>query len=248
MALIEKLLHGVVTFDANGKPTLRPVAATAVKSTDGKTLQQHIDDTSIHTSAADLGITMDTKLATAVGLLKDGADGSSLAEKYDNLKKLGLALDATDNMLTQFLEGEPDGGDIDRLKELLAEIAANRDSIDTLTSGKVNVSDIINDLVTGGTAKPLSAEQGKVLKGLIDTLRTEMDDAIAALHTHANLAVLDKIAASSVVDKGLTYNGNELNLAWRMEMTIAEAEALTGRPAGLHPMGEIFLIDNPVQP
>ena len=35
-------------------------------------------------------------------------------------------------------------------------------------SGKVNVSDIVNDLVSADTNKPLSANQGKVLKGLVD--------------------------------------------------------------------------------
>ena len=34
---------------------------------------------------------------------------------------------------------------------------------------KVSVTDIVDDLTTGGTTAPLSAEQGKVLKGLVDS-------------------------------------------------------------------------------
>jgi len=35
-------------------------------------------------------------------------------------------------------------------------------------AAKVNISSIVNDLVTGGTTVPLSAEQGKILKQQVD--------------------------------------------------------------------------------
>lgn len=47
----------------------------------------------------------------------------------------------------------------------------NTEAADILRDG-----DIINDLVTGGTDKVLSAQQGVVLKGFIDDLQTELDD------------------------------------------------------------------------
>jgi len=40
---------------------------------------------------------------------------------------------------------------------------------------KVNIADIIDDLTTGGSDKPLSAEQGKVLKGLIDGMSSGLE-------------------------------------------------------------------------
>jgi hypothetical protein len=40
-------------------------------------------------------------------------------------------------------------------------------------------SDIIDDLTTGGTDKVLSAQQGVVIKGLIDNLQSEVDDTQA---------------------------------------------------------------------
>lgn len=51
------------------------------------------------------------------------------------------------------------------------DIIDNTESLDILRT-----SDIINDLVTGGTSDVLSAQQGVVLKGLIDGLQTELDD------------------------------------------------------------------------
>ena len=42
--------------------------------------------------------------------------------------------------------------------------------VDDADALKVNISDIVNDLTTGGTSKVLSAEQGKQLKTLIDNV------------------------------------------------------------------------------
>ncbi len=39
----------------------------------------------------------------------------------------------------------------------------------TVAANLVEDKDIVNDLTTGGTNKVLSAEQGKVLKGLVDS-------------------------------------------------------------------------------
>lgn len=39
----------------------------------------------------------------------------------------------------------------------------------TVAANLVEDKDIVNDLITGGTNKVLSAEQGKALKGLIDS-------------------------------------------------------------------------------
>lgn len=61
----------------------------------------------------------------------------------------------------------------DQLSEVIAMIEANEGTIESLTSGKVNVVDIINDLTTNVSDKPLSAAQGVVLKSLINELDTE---------------------------------------------------------------------------
>ena len=66
-----------------------------------------------------------------------------------------------------------DSGDInlDQLSEIVAYIKNNKDLIDQITTNKVNVSDIINDLIhSQETKKPLSAAMGYTLKELIDEL------------------------------------------------------------------------------
>ena len=59
---------------------------------------------------------------------------------------------------------------LDQLAELVAYIKANRSLIEQVTTNKVSVSDIINNLTTNVSNKPLSAAQGVALKALIDAI------------------------------------------------------------------------------
>ena len=52
-------------------------------------------------------------------------------------------------------------------------------NLEFIMGGEINVSDIINNLTTDVSNKPLSAAQGVVLKGLIDTLDSDKLDASA---------------------------------------------------------------------
>lgn len=61
--------------------------------------------------------------------------------------------------------------DLDQLSELVDYIKSNRSLIEQVTTNKVNVSDIIDNLATNVSNKPLSAKQGSVLKGLIDAIK-----------------------------------------------------------------------------
>jgi hypothetical protein len=60
--------------------------------------------------------------------------------------------------------------DLDQFSELVAFIKSNKSLIDNITTNKVNVADIVNNLTTDVSTKPLSAKQGVALKALIDAL------------------------------------------------------------------------------
>lgn len=60
--------------------------------------------------------------------------------------------------------------DLDQLAELVAYIKSNRSLIEEITTSKVNVKDIIDNLTTNVNNKPLSAAQGVMLKALIDAI------------------------------------------------------------------------------
>lgn len=72
----------------------------------------------------------------------------------------------------------------DQLSELIALIQDNATDIEAITSGKVNVSDIINNLTTNVANKPLSAAQGVAIKSLIDDLQTAVDEKADLIHIH----------------------------------------------------------------
>lgn len=65
------------------------------------------------------------------------------------------------------------------MAEIVAYIKNNKTLIDNVTTSKVNVADIINNLTTNVSNKPLSAAQGVVLKALIDALENDKLDASA---------------------------------------------------------------------
>ena len=80
--------------------------------------------------------------------------------------------------LTTRLNALADSDDttLDQMSEIVAYIKSNKNLIDNITTNKVNVSDIINNLTTNVTNKPLSAAQGVAIKGLIDNLNTNKLD------------------------------------------------------------------------
>lgn len=82
-----------------------------------------------------------------------------------NISALKTRLDALANS---------DDTTLDQMAEVVAYIKNNKSLIDGITTSKVSVSDIVNNLTSTATNKPLSANQGKVLKDAIDTLNTNL--------------------------------------------------------------------------
>lgn len=65
---------------------------------------------------------------------------------------------------------DSDDTTLDQLSEIVAYIKSNRDLISSITTSKVNVADIVDNLTTNASNKPLSAAQGVALKALIDAI------------------------------------------------------------------------------
>lgn len=59
---------------------------------------------------------------------------------------------------------------LDQMSEVVAYIKSNKSLIEAITTSKVNVTDIIDNLTTNVSNKPLSAKQGVALKALIDNI------------------------------------------------------------------------------
>lgn len=88
---------------------------------------------------------------------------------------LRIALQELANRVNAALDS--DDITLDQMSEVVAYIKSNKTLIDAITTNKVSVSDIANDLVTNVADKPLSAAQGVALKGLIEELRALIPEA-----------------------------------------------------------------------
>lgn len=92
---------------------------------------------------------------------------------------------------------DSDDTTLDQMSEIVAYIKANKSLIESITTDKISVSDIIDNLETNLTTKPLSAAQGVVLKSLIDTLNGVINEltpsAIGALSKNQGAANVGKV-------------------------------------------------------
>lgn len=113
-----------------------------------------------------------------------------------------------------------------------------------IIQGKVNKTDIKDNLISTDTDKPLSANQGKVLKGLVDTkANTSTVNALQTSLTNSINAVADDVSnvetslnnkVDKVTGKGLSAN----------DYTTAEKNKLNGIETGANKT----VIDNALNP
>ena len=105
-----------------------------------------------------------------------GADPSGTAVAQVAAHNTGEAAHSDIRLLIQGLTdrinalADSDDTTLDQLSEIVAYIKSNRDLISSITTSKVSVTDIVDDLVTNVADKPLSAAQGVALKALIDAI------------------------------------------------------------------------------
>ena len=112
-----------------------------------------------------------TPTYTDVGADKSGTASSVVSThntKTDAHNDIRLLITALTTRLDALANSDDDT--IDQMAEVVAYIKANRDLIEQVTNGKVSVTDIVNNLTTNVSNKPLSAAQGVALKALIDAI------------------------------------------------------------------------------
>ena len=105
-----------------------------------------------------------------------GADPSGTAASQVAAHNTGTDTHSDIRLLIQGLTdrlnalADSDDTTLDQLSEVVAYIKSNRELISAITTDKVSVADIVNNLTTNVTNKPLSAAQGVALKALIDAI------------------------------------------------------------------------------
>jgi predicted DNA-binding ArsR family transcriptional regulator len=117
---------------------------------------------------------------------------------------------------------DSDDTTLDQMSEIVEYIKNNKTLIENVTTNKVNVSDIINNLTTNVTNKPLSAAQGVALKALIDALDTDKLD-VSSLTSAINTALAQAKASGEFDGKDGT-NGVSATHSWNgTTLTITSA-------------------------
>lgn len=152
------------TYTANEVGALPSSYTPPVTSVNGKT-------GAVALSAQDVGARPDTWTPSASDVGADAAGTASGAVAAHNTSGAAHAdLRALIEGLTSRLNALADSDDttLDQLSEIVAYIKSNRTLIDAVTTGKVSVSDIVDNLTTNASGKVLSAAQGVALKAMID--------------------------------------------------------------------------------
>ena len=168
-----------------------------VKSVNGKT-------GAVSLSAEDVGARPATwtPTYTDVGADKSGTAGTAVyahntqTEAHSDIRLLISELSARLDALAN-----SDDDTLDQMAEVVAYIKDNRGLIEQITTGKVSVADIVNNLTTNVTNKPLSAAQGVALKALIDeiTVPTKLSE-LTADATHRLVTDAEKTAWNAKSD------------------------------------------------
>ena len=139
-----------------------------------------------------------------VGADKAGTASSTVSshntntEAHNDIRTLISNLTTRLNTLANSTDTE-----LDQMAELVEYIKDNRELIEGVTTNKVNVSDIVNNLTTNVTNQPLSAAQGVAIKALIDALQTAVNGKSNSGHTHD-----DRYYTESEVDTKLSGKAN----------------------------------------
>lgn len=136
--------------------------------------QAKLDEAKLYTD------TMTSGMATTTVVDNKVSAHNSSSEAHTDIRDLISELSTKVN---NFLD--VDDATTDQLSEVLTLINNNKGTLDSITSSKVNVSDIVDNLTTANANKVLSANQGVALKSLIDALQEAVDGKAAGVHTHA---------------------------------------------------------------
>lgn len=128
----------------------------------------------VQLTASDVKARSDSWIPTAEQVGADAKGTANTAVSTHNTatdahNDMRLELKDINDRLNAFFDS--DDKTLDELSEIVAYITSNKALIDSITTSKISVEDIINNLTTNVANKPLSAAQGVALKALIDAIK-----------------------------------------------------------------------------
>lgn len=140
------------------------------------------------------------------------------ADVRETLQKAGQVTQDISNIENSIAElatrinsfADSDDTTLDQFSEIVAYIKNNKTLIDGITTKKVSVTDIVDNLTSSAINKPLSAKQGKILKDLIDSIVVPTNisafiNDIGYLTQHQDISGKANIADLSIVATSGNY-------------------------------------------
>lgn len=124
----------------------------------------------------------DTKISNMVGSTSVSSQIGSHNTSTSAHSDIRILISDLTTKLNNFLD--VDDTTTDQLSEVITLINNNKGTLESLTTTKINVSDIVDNLTTSSTSKVLSAKQGVAIKALIDALQVEVDEHEADTTAH----------------------------------------------------------------
>lgn len=201
-------LGNVDNTSDNAKPVSTAQAeAIADAKAAGTTAQSNLT-THINNKSNPHGVT-----AAQIGAEPTGTASSAVSTHNTNTSAHSDIRELITNLTTRLNAlADSDDTTLDQLSEIVAYIKSNKSLIDSITTSKINVSDIVNDLETNSASKVLSAAQGVAIKSLIDALQTAVNSKAASSHTHSISDVTNlQDSLNAKVSTSRTVNGKALS-------------------------------------
>ena len=186
------------------------MAETEVKKINGRTVCDQTARDSIPKSASDIGAD-----PAGTGASKVNAHNISLTAHAD----IRVQLQNIADQLNAFLNVDDETRN--ELSEVLDLIDANEELIASITTNKVDVKDIIDNLTTNVSNKPLSAAQGVALKKLIDELQTVINNMPTSERFEQLSKEIDDLKQNGT---GTTVTGGSVKTILSNIMTIMRAQ------------------------
>lgn len=220
-----------------GSATTAESANTAASATTAESATKATQDGNgdVITSTYETQVNADRKLEEAKSYTDTKTSGMATTTVVDNKISSHNTSDSAHSDIRNLINElstkvnnflDVDDTKTDQLSEILTLINNNKGTIESITSNKVNVSDIVDNLTTSDNKKVLSAKQGVAIKGLIDALQLEVDGKSDEGHGHA---ISDVSGLQSALDgKASTTHSHKVADISDLTATAAELNYMDG--------------------
>lgn len=163
-----------------------------------------------------------TQIATTAFVQNAVSNHNTSTTAHSDIRELISGLTTRLNALA-----DSDDTTLDQLSEIVAYIKSNRTLIESVTTNKVNVSDIVNSLTSTATNKPLSAYQGKVLNDLITALTATVNTKIDTINGDTHIQATKSGTTATIAHKDTSRTNTTSTVSPSLGGTFTAVKSIT---------------------